>query len=110
MSQGLPTLEKDSEIEATLRAQDYWRANLKLVAICLLTWFFVSYGCGILFADFLNQYRFFGFKLGFWFAQQGSIYVFLLVIFFYAVRINALDRRFGVHEEVVPDEDQEPTQ
>jgi len=82
------------------RRQQYWRANLKLVGICLCVWFLASYGCGILFADFLNQYQLFGFKLGFWFAQQGSIYLFLLLILFYVWRINALDRRFGVREDV----------
>lgn len=87
------------------RRQDYWQANLKLVGACLLIWFFVSYGCGILFADFLNQFQFFGFKLGFWFAQQGSIFSFLLLILFYVLRINALDRRFGVLESTDPDGD-----
>jgi putative solute:sodium symporter small subunit len=96
--------------KAELHRKEYWRANLKLVAICLLVWFLVSYGCGILFFDFLNQYQLFGFKLGFWFAQQGSIYVFLLVILFYVLRINALDRRFEVHEDVVPDADEESVQ
>lgn len=73
----------------------YWRANLRLVALCLVTWFAASFGCGILFADTLNRYELFGFPLGFWFAQQGSILVFLLIIFVYAVRMNALDRRHG---------------
>lgn len=87
------------------RRKDYWRANIRLVSICLVIWFLASYGCGILFADFLNQFQLFGFKLGFWFAQQGSIYIFLLLILFYVLRINALDRRFGVLEDVVADED-----
>ena len=78
--------------------QQYWRANLRLVAICLLIWFLVSYLFGILLVDLLNQVRFFGFKLGFWFAQQGSIYAFLLLIFWYAWRMNRLDREFGVDE------------
>jgi len=82
-----------------LSRQAYWRANLRLVGFCLLIWFAVSYGGGILLVDSLNQFRFFGFKLGFWFAQQGSIYVFLLLIFFYAWRMNALDRKFGVEEQ-----------
>ena len=77
----------------------YWRANLKLVGLCLMVWFIVSYGFGILLIDVLNRYSLFGFKLGFWFAQQGSIFVFLLIIFFYAWRMNALDRKFGVDEE-----------
>jgi len=79
--------------------REYWRANLRLVGACLLVWFLVSYGAGILLVDTLNQYEFFGFKLGFWFAQQGAIYVFLVLIFFYAWRMNALDRKFGVDEQ-----------
>jgi putative solute:sodium symporter small subunit len=84
------------------RAQAYWRANIRLVGFCLTIWFLASYGCGILLADYLNQFQLFGFKLGFWFAQQGSIYIFLLVILYYVLRINALDRRFDVHEEITP--------
>lgn len=77
----------------------YWRANLKLVGLCLTIWFIVSYGFGILLVDVLNRFTVFGFKLGFWFAQQGSIFVFLLLIFYYARRMNALDRKFQVEEE-----------
>ena len=73
---------------------DYWVANLKLVATLLLIWFFVSFGCGILFADYLDQFTFFGFKLGFWFAQQGSIYVFVILIFIYINRMMKLDKKF----------------
>ena len=73
---------------------DYWLANLKLVASLLLIWFFVSFGCGILFADYLDQFTFFGFKLGFWFAQQGSIYVFVILIFIYINRMKKLDKKF----------------
>ena len=73
---------------------DYWLANLKLVASLLLIWFFVSFGCGILFADYLDQFTFFGFKLGFWFAQQGSIYVFVILIFIYINRMKKLDQKF----------------
>ena len=73
---------------------DYWVANLKLVASLLLIWFFVSFGCGILFADYLDQFTFFGFKLGFWFAQQGSIYVFVILIFVYINQMKKLDQKF----------------
>lgn len=73
---------------------DYWIANLKLVAGLLLIWFFVSFGCGILFADYLDQFTFFGFKLGFWFAQQGSIYIFVILIFIYINRMKKLDQKF----------------
>jgi putative solute:sodium symporter small subunit len=72
----------------------YWRKNLKWLTILLSIWFVVSYGCGILFVDFLDQFRIpgTGFKLGFWFAQQGSIYVFLILIAVYVVVMNRLDR------------------
>ncbi len=77
----------------------YWRANLRLVAICLSIWFVVSFGFGVLLVEQLNAIRVGGFKLGFWFAQQGSIYVFVLLIFFYAWRMNRIDREFDVHED-----------
>lgn len=80
------------------QASAYWRANIRLVLFCMFIWAIVSYGCGILLVDVLNQYQFGGFKLGFWFAQQGSIYAFLILIFFYAVRMNQIDRRFNVDE------------
>lgn len=79
--------------------RDYWQANIRLMLGLLAVWFTVSYLAGILFVDYLNQFRLFGFKLGFWFSQQGSIYFFVVLIFFYAWRMNALDRRFGVEEE-----------
>ncbi|MCB1644545.1 MAG: DUF4212 domain-containing protein [Pseudomonadales bacterium] len=82
--------------------EKYWRANLKLMLGLLTIWFLVSFGCGILFADFLNQFRFFGFKLGFWFSQQGSIFVFVALIFVYAWQMNRLDKRYGVDEEEQP--------
>ena len=77
----------------------YWRANLRLVAACLAIWFTVSFGFGIVLAEPLNQIRFFGFGLGFWFAQQGSILCFIALIFFYAWRMNRLDREHGVDED-----------
>ena len=77
----------------------YWRANLRLVAICLAIWFFCSFGLGVLFVDGMNAIRVGGFKLGFWFAQQGSIYVFVALIFVYAWRMNRLDRKYDVHED-----------
>ena len=77
----------------------YWQANIRLITGCLLVWFIVSFGCGILLVDFFNQFQIGGYKLGFWFSQQGSIFTFLALIFFYAFRMNALDRRFGVSED-----------
>ena len=78
---------------------DYWKTNLRYLAVLLGIWFLVSYGCGILFHDALNQIQVGGFKLGFWFAQQGSIYVFVVLIFVYVRLMNKLDREYDVHEE-----------
>ena len=79
----------------------YWRANLRLLASLLIVWFGVSFGCGILWVDTLNEIRIpgTGFPLGFWFAQQGSIWVFVALIFVYVWRMNHLDRQFGVSED-----------
>ncbi len=77
----------------------YWRANLRLVLGCLVVWFICSYGFGILLVDVLNNVRLGGFQLGFWFAQQGSIYIFVGLIFFYALRMNKLDQKYDVHED-----------
>lgn len=79
----------------------YWRANLRLLLSLLVVWFVVSFGCGILFVDLLNRVRIpgTGFPLGFWFAQQGSIWVFVALIFVYVWRANRLDADFGVAEE-----------
>ncbi len=77
----------------------YWRANINLMLVLLAIWFAVSFLAGIIFVDFLNQFRLFGYKLGFWFSQQGSIYFFVVLIFVYTWRMNVLDKRFGVEEE-----------
>ncbi len=79
--------------------EDYWKANIRLIIICLAIWFLVSFGCGILWVEQLNLIQIGGYKLGFWFAQQGSIFSFILLIFFYAYRINKLDHQFNVEEE-----------
>lgn len=80
-------------------AKDYWQANLRLLAKLLIIWFAVSFGCGILLVDWLDQFSFSGFKLGFWFAQQGAIYVFVALIFVYAWRIQIIERQYGVSED-----------
>jgi putative solute:sodium symporter small subunit len=80
------------------RAKAYWRANLKLVAVLLCIWFVVSFGFGILLVEPLNRIDFFGFKLGFWWAQQGAIYVFIVLIFVYAAGMRRLDRKYDVNE------------
>ncbi|MGB5191224.1 MAG: DUF4212 domain-containing protein [Robiginitalea sp.] len=81
------------------KSRKYWRANLRMVGLLLLIWFLVSYGAGILFRQWLDQFRLGGFKLGFWFAQQGSIYVFVLLIFFYVFWMNRLDHKYGFDED-----------
>jgi putative solute:sodium symporter small subunit len=80
-------------------ASAYWKANIRLVAICLVIWFIVSFLFGIILVDMLNTIQIGGYKLGFWFAQQGSIYTFVVLIFFYAWRMGQLDRKFNVHED-----------
>ena len=77
---------------------DYWKANLRYLVILLSIWFIASYGCGILFADSLNAIKIGGFKLGFWFAQQGSMYVFVILIFIYVRLMNKLDKKYGYDE------------
>lgn len=81
-------------------AEAYWKANVRLVLILLSIWFAVSYGAGILFVDVLDRFTLPGttVPLGFWFAQQGSIYVFVVLIFVYVAKMNRLDRRFAVDE------------
>jgi len=79
--------------------QAYWTANIKLVGLCLAIWFIVSYLFGIILVDPLNNISLGGYKLGFWFAQQGSMYTFVALIFFYAWRMGKLDRQYNVHED-----------
>ena len=80
-------------------ARGYWRENLKLMLTLLVVWFVVSFGAGVLLVDQLNAIQFFGFPLGFWFAQQGSIYAFVVLIFVYVWKMNQLDRKYDFHEE-----------
>ena len=79
--------------------KNYWRRNLQYLAVLLSVWFTVSYGFGILLVDELNMIRIGGFGLGFWFAQQGSIYVFVALIFVYVWLMNKLDKEFDVDEK-----------
>ncbi|WP_276498029.1 DUF4212 domain-containing protein [Pontibacter litorisediminis] len=81
------------------KMQEYWKRNLRILLTLLGLWFAVSYLFGILLVDELNQFMLGGFKLGFWFAQQGSIYFFVLIIFIYVWLMNRLDREFDVHED-----------
>lgn len=88
----------DAKVLSEAIIQQYWRANLSLLAKLLLIWFVVSFGCSILLVDWLDQFTFFGFKLGFWFAQQGAIYVFVVLIFIYAWRINRIEQALGIDD------------
>ena len=81
------------------QAKEYWSRNVSLMVKLLVVWFIVSFGCGIILVDVLNQVQIGGYKLGFWFAQQGSIYVLVGLIFYYAKKMAALDKEFGVEEE-----------
>jgi putative solute:sodium symporter small subunit len=82
-----------------VKKRSYWQDNLRVVGLCLAIWFLVSFGFGILLVDVLDRVEIGGFRLGFWFAQQGSIYVFVALIFFYAWRMSAVDRDHGVDED-----------
>ena len=79
--------------------EEYWQKNLRILAGLLAVWFIVSYGCGIIFADSLNGIRLGGYKLGFWFAQQGAIYFFIAIIYAYIYKMNKLDREYDVHDD-----------
>ena len=80
-------------------AAAYWKENIRILLSLLTIWFMVSFGCGILFVEQLDKIQIGGFPLGFWFAQQGSIYTFLILIFVYIYKMNRLDRKYNVHEE-----------
>ena len=81
------------------RNKDYWNSNLKIVSVLLVIWFLVSFGFGILFSDSLDQIKIGGFKLGFWFAQQGSIYIFVILIFVYVHLMQKLDEKVSQEED-----------
>ena len=78
--------------------QSYWKSNLTVVFSLLLVWFIASYGFGIIFSDFLDQIKIGGFKLGFWFAQQGSIYVFVALIFYYSSKMGEIDKKYQAND------------
>ena len=92
-------MNENDGAEESAESNAYWKANLRLLGVLMAIWFVVSFGCGILLRDWLDQWSLGGYPLGFWFAQQGSIIVFLLLIFNYAWRMNKLDAQYGVEEE-----------
>lgn len=81
------------------QARAYWRENIRLLLSLLAVWFLVSFGAGILWVDWLNQFRIYGFKLGFWFAQQGAIYVFVILIVVYVRGMHKLDKKYNVDDD-----------
>ncbi|MFK7865219.1 MAG: DUF4212 domain-containing protein [Pseudohongiellaceae bacterium] len=85
-------------------AKNYWKGNIKIVLSLLSVWFFISFGCGILFVDSLDSIRFGGFKLGFWIAQQGSIFVFVLLVFAYIYLMDRLDERYSEATKNTPEQ------
>ena len=94
--------EHSQEVLSEKTVHRYWRTNLRLVLGLLLLWFVVSFGFGILLVEPLNRIPFFGFKLGFWWAQQGAIYVFVAIIFAYVILAGRIDRKFGVDDDEPP--------
>ncbi len=87
------------EGDTQIAAKAYWRANIRLLAGLMSIWFMVSFGAGILFRDFLDQFMIGGFPLGFWFAQQGSIYVFIGLIFFYGWKMHRIERSYHLDDD-----------
>ena len=87
-------MNKESE-----KNTSYWKANLKIISWLMIVWFLCSFGFGIIFSDTLDQFRIGGFKLGFWLAQQGSIYIFILLVFVYVYLMNKLDKNYAETEE-----------
>ncbi len=79
--------------------QGYWGATKRLLFSILIVWFLCSYGAGILFVEFFNQFKIGHYPLGFWFAQQGSIYIFIALIFYYAWKMGRIDQQYDVHED-----------
>jgi putative solute:sodium symporter small subunit len=77
-----------------MKDNNYWKKNISLITKCLIIWFIVSYGFGVILVDYLNLIKVGGYKLGFWFSQQGAIYVFVLLIFYYAREINKIDEKY----------------
>ncbi len=77
----------------------YWKKNIRLILILMSIWFLVSFGAGIIFVDYLDNFNLFGYPLGFWFAEQGSIFVFVALIIVYTIKMNKLDKEFGVRED-----------
>lgn len=90
----------ESITESTTEAEGaYWRENIRLLVVLMTIWFVCSFGAGILFRDFLDQFMLGGYPLGFWFAQQGSIYVFIGLIIFYSWKIHRIEQRYNLDDD-----------
>jgi putative solute:sodium symporter small subunit len=90
-------------------ARSYWQSNIRIVVSLLCVWFFISFVCGILLVDFLDNFRFGGFKLGFWMAQQGSIYGFVILIYVYIRQMDKLDQQYKLDQSETADTSHTPT-
>lgn len=90
---------EEERAEKQQNAKAYWRENIRLLVTLMSIWFLVSFGAGILFRDFLDQFMLGGFPLGFWFAQQGSIYVFIALIFYYAWKMHRIEQRYQLDDD-----------
>jgi putative solute:sodium symporter small subunit len=90
-------------------ARSYWKSNIRIVVSLLCVWFFISFVCGILLVDFLDNFRFGGFKLGFWMAQQGSIYGFVILIYVYIRQMDKLDQQYKLDQSETADTSHTPT-
>lgn len=88
----------EDEVETTAAEQAYWSENIRLLVTLMAIWFAVSFGAGILFRDFLDQFSLGGYPLGFWFAQQGSIYVFVILIFYYTSKMKKIERKYDLDD------------
>jgi putative solute:sodium symporter small subunit len=91
-------MKNKQEFNEINKSKAYWKENIRYVSILLIIWALVSYGAGIVFREELNQFRLGGFKLGFWFAQQGAMYVFVILILVYVHLMNKLDKKYGYDE------------
>ena len=92
-------MSDDDDNGRSAAADAYWKANIRLLVTLMVIWFLVSFGAGILFKPFLDQFMIGGFPLGFWFAQQGSIYVFIALIFFYAWKMHRIERAADLDDD-----------
>lgn len=96
----------EDEIETTESEKAYWSENIRLLSALMVIWFIVSFGAGIIFRDWLDQFSLGGYPLGFWFAQQGSIYIFIGLICFYSWKIHKIEQKYHVDDDQSPEEDQ----